>query len=73
MGHDKHFVIPNNVSTFSIHHITKGKSSHELNTDEIYFNHYIFLNKSSKLQTRFKGSGKTDDSIMKHVESLFTS
>lgn len=64
---EKNFVIPTNVSTFSVHMITKGMKMYILDSNEIYFNHYYFLNKS------YRGNNKTkyiDKSITKHTINL---
>lgn len=63
----KNFVIPNNVYTYSIHAITKGKRMYNLNNKNIYFNHYCFLNKLKR------GRNKTDlidTSIQKHMHFI---
>ena len=44
-GREKHFVIPKNLNTYSIHTVTSGKPVYTINTNFIYFNHYFFLNK----------------------------
>ena len=66
-GHEKNFIIPKNVSTFCVHMITKGKKMYNLDSNEIYFNHYYFLNKLNR------GKDKTnmiDNSISKHTINL---
>lgn len=63
-GREKNFVIPKNVSTFSVHMITKGKKMYNVSYDKMFFNHYFFLNKSDR------GNNKTpyiDKSIHKHT------
>ena len=60
-GHEKNFVIPKNVITFSVHRVTSGKPMYCVNEKYIYFNHYIYLNKSNR------GRNKTsliDDTIL---------
>ncbi len=44
-GYEKNFVLPKNVSTFSVHMITKGKPMYTVSSEKIYINHYLFLNK----------------------------
>jgi hypothetical protein len=63
----KHFVIPKNIETFSVHRITNGKKRYYINSKDIYFNHYIFLNKKTR------GRDKTDlqdKTILKHCNFL---
>lgn len=66
-GHEKNFVIPKNVQTFSIHMITSGKYMIKIPSEYIYFNHYVFLNKSSRGRDKcdFK-----DESILKHCNFI---
>lgn len=66
-GHEKHFVIPKNVQTFSVHRITKGKFMHVIPPDVAYFNHYIFLNKNSRGKNK---SNNEDSSILTHLTYL---
>lgn len=66
-GHEKHFVIPKNVKTFSVHVITKGKFMHPIPPDVAYFNHYLFLNKKSRGRNK---SNKEDSSILRHLKYL---
>lgn len=66
-GREKNFVIPKNVTTFSVHMITKGKKMYTVSYDKIFFNHYYFLNKINR------GTNKTayiDNSIYKHTLNL---
>ena len=79
-GHEKNFVLPKNVSTFSVHMITNGKKMHTIDNNKLYFNHYYFLNKESKgkwynnsddltkskLKRGLKKTNFIDDSIKKH-------
>ena len=61
----KNFVIPKNVKTFSVHTITDGKPSIVLDDHDIFFNHYVYLNKSDR------GRNKTthiDSSILNHLK-----
>lgn len=66
-GYEKNFVIPKNVKTFSIHMITNGKQMYNINYKDLYFNHYIFLNKETR--GRFKSDLK-DKTILKHCNLL---
>jgi hypothetical protein len=47
-GRMKVFVIPKNIKIFSVHKILIGFKSFIINKDEIYFNHYMFLNKMNR-------------------------
>ena len=65
VGREKNFVIPKNVVTFSIHMVTSGKEMYTINEKYAYFNHYFFLNKSTR------GKNKTnllDNSILIHLK-----
>jgi hypothetical protein len=60
-GREKNFVLPKNVFTFAVHKVTNGKPMYIVNETKLFFNHYFFLNKSSR------GRNKTDlidDSIL---------
>jgi hypothetical protein len=64
LNNGKMFIIPKNVSTFSIHKITIGKTTFNIPYKYIYFNHYFFLNKEKR------GRNKTkfiDNSINMHL------
>ena len=66
-GGEKCFVIPKNVNTHSVHTITNGKSPLSISPKKIYFNHYLYLNKTDR------GRNKTniiDDTINKHLDFL---
>jgi hypothetical protein len=65
--HEKNFVIPRNVNTFSIHMITSGKQMYTIKPDEVFFNHYCYLNKASRGRNK---TNITDNSINKHIETL---
>lgn len=67
MGYEKNFVIPKNVSTFSVHMITIGKKMYTLSSKYIYFNHYVFLNKKDRGRNK---SNLTDDTILRHIVLL---
>lgn len=60
-GHEKNFVIPKNVLVYSVHMITLGKPMYTISPKLLYFNHYIYLNKTDRGRdiTEF-----TDDSIV---------
>lgn len=67
-GRHKHFVIPKNVETISVHEITLGMPMYVVDEKKAYFNHYFFLNKSTR------GKNKTsikDNSIDVHTQNLF--
>lgn len=66
-GREKCFVIPKNVFTWSVHTVTLGKKLFSVDHKEIYFNHYIFLNKKERGRDRGKN---VDISIHKHTEGL---
>lgn len=44
----KLFVYPKNVDIFSVHNILVGKKGIPLPESQIYFNHYVFLNKKNR-------------------------
>jgi hypothetical protein len=68
----KCFVIPKNVTTFSVHRPTIAKkfiANYRNISKMIYFNHYFFLNKA----TRGKSTNSkifVDSSIMRHLSFL---
>ena len=66
-GRDKNFVIPKDVDTFSVHMITKGKDMFIIDQSLIYFNHYVFLNKTNRDGNYM---GYHDKSIVKHCGFL---
>jgi hypothetical protein len=62
---EKHFVIPKNVKTFSVHEVTLGLPICKIDPSFCYFNHYFFLNKPTR------GRNKTnliDSSIKLHLK-----
>lgn len=61
-GHEKCFVVPKNVITYSVHLVTLGGPLCEINPADLFFNHYCYLNKShrGRNNTPFK-----DDSILR--------
>lgn len=63
-GHEKNFVLPKNVFTFSVHMITFGKPMYNINEKYIYFNHYVFLNKVDRGR---KQTDLIDDTILQHL------
>jgi hypothetical protein len=63
-GHEKNFVIPKNVNTFSVHMITHGHPSYNVPKTDAYFNHYYFLNKKDRGRNR---TNQTDHSILLHL------
>jgi len=63
-GREKNFVIPKNTSIYCVHKVLRGKRMYVVPYSMLYFNHYLFLNKSNR------GKEKTeliDTSIMKHT------
>ena len=67
VGREKLFVIPKNVYTYSICCITKGKNSYNVSHEKIFFNHYIFLNKSERGRNI---TDITDNTISNHCTNL---
>jgi len=61
-GHEKNFVIPQNVKTFSVHQITDGKPMFLLDETDVFFNHYIYLNKTDRGKNKTQ---YTDKSILR--------
>jgi hypothetical protein len=66
-GREKHFVIPQNIKTFSVHQITKGKKTFTVDFNILFFNHYFFLNKSNRGNYKTKFS---DDSIYTNLKLM---
>lgn len=66
-GHEKNFVIPKNVNTFSVHMITDGKQMYNVSYKKIYFNHYYYLNKNDRGKNK---TNITDDTISIHTNNL---
>jgi hypothetical protein len=64
MDHEKCFVIPKNVITFSVHVITAGKPVHVVDEIDVFFNHYYYLNKTNR---GIKNTEITDNSILHHL------
>jgi len=65
--HQKLFIIPKNTHSMCMHQIIFGKKKYIVSSDEIFFNHYYFLNKNKR------GLNKTklqDNSIEKHTINL---
>lgn len=63
-GHEKNFVFPKNVDTFSIHMVTSGKIMYNVNEKYVYFNHYYYLNKSNRGRNQ---TNLIDDTILLHL------
>lgn len=64
-GREKNFVLPKNINTFAVHTVTDGKPMHTVDKEEMYFNHYTFLNKANR------GLDETylkDSSILLHID-----
>ena len=68
-GYEKNFVIPKNVSTFSVHMITTGKKMYTVSYYKLYFNHYYFLNKITRGK---KQTNIIDNSIYKHTLNVIS-
>jgi hypothetical protein len=66
-NHEKNFVIPKNVKTFSVHMITNGKPMYNINYRNIFFNHYMFLNKATRSRNKTNLNDKT---ILKHCNFI---
>lgn len=68
-GHEKSFVVPANVTTFSVHHISTGKRQIGINSSMMFFNHYCYLNKKERGRLQ---RNQRDSSILKHLSFLNT-
>ena len=64
-GHEKNFVIPKNVKTFSVHMVTDGKPTFIIDEQYIFFNHYTFLNKKNRGKNI---TNPMDSSILRHLK-----
>ena len=67
-GREKNFVIPKNTSIYCVHKVIRGKPMYKVPHNNLYFNHYCFLNKSNR------GKDKTeliDRSIIKHTKFIY--
>jgi hypothetical protein len=60
----KVFVIPKNVDIFSVHMIVSGKPKITIPTKILYFNHYMFLNKTDRGREK---SDLLDLSMIKNI------
>jgi hypothetical protein len=63
-GNEKNFVIPQNVKTFSVHRVTDGRPMFLLDEKDIFFNHYVFLNKINRGKNI---TNYIDNSILRHI------
>jgi hypothetical protein len=63
-GNEKNFVIPQNVKTFSVHRVTDGRPMFLLDEKDIFFNHYVFLNKINRGKNI---TDNIDNSILRHI------
>ena len=63
-GREKNIVIPKNTDAISVHTITLGKHIHKINYKNIYFNHYIYLNKKNRGK---KITNLKDNTIIKNL------
>ena len=61
-GYEKNFVIPKHVKTFSVHRITDGKPMFLLDESDVFFNHYVYLNKTNRGRNKTE---YTDNSILR--------
>ena len=65
--HEKNFVIPKNTSIYCVHKVLRGKRMYKVPHNDLYFNHYYFLNKYNR------GKNITeliDTSIIKHTKFI---
>lgn len=70
---NKNFVIPKNTISYRIHGVTEGTIKGKtkgikniiLNSKDIFFNHYIYLNKSKRGR---ENKNTNDESILLHLE-----
>ena len=67
VGCQKNFVLPKNVTIFSVHMIVEGKPMFEVDERIAFFNHYYFLNKTTR---GFNRPRRTDNSILRHINLL---
>jgi hypothetical protein len=63
-GNEKNFVIPKNVKTFSVHRVTDGRPMFIINEKDVFFNHYVFLNKMNRGKNI---TNNIDNSILRHI------
>ena len=63
-GREKCFVLPKQVSTFSVHMVTSGKPMYTIDPKNAYFNHYIYLNKTDRGRNR---TSLIDDTIQRNI------
>jgi len=68
-GHEKNFVLPKNTITFSVHMLTSGQPMYQVNMAHAYFNHYYYLNKSSRGRNN---TDLIDNTILRHLSSYTT-
>jgi hypothetical protein len=61
---EKNFVIPKNVKTFSVHTVTDGSPVHLVDEKDMFFNHYVYLNKPERGKER---TNHSDQSIRIHM------
>ena len=64
---EKIFVIPRNVMTFSVHKITQGHPTVPLHDRDIFFNHYMYLNKIDRAREQ---TGILDTTIKRFADML---
>jgi hypothetical protein len=63
----KSFVIPKNDIVYSIHHVVKGLKMYHIPTNQLYFNHYYYLNKKNR---GLNNSNLLDNSIERIVSLI---
>lgn len=66
-GHEKSFVIPENINIFCIHNSILGKKRIWVDPNLMRFNHYCYLNKKERGRTL---KGLYDNSITSHLKYL---
>jgi len=66
---EKNFIIPKNVLVVSVHTITHGKKMFDVSEHDIFFNHYMFLNKADRAQDTLE---LIDTSIYRHSKQFLS-
>jgi len=64
-SYQKCFIVPKNVKLFQVHCIIDGIQPIEIDSSQIYINHYIFLNKISRGRA-YNTRLKNDNTIIKY-------
>ena len=65
-AYQKCFIVPKNVKLFQVHFIMDGIQPIEIDSSQIYINHYIFLNKISRGRAYNRRLVK-DNTIIKYI------